>query len=539
MLPTMREVLATPLLSAGDPEVLAGEQQLGRPVRWLHPAEISDIAHLLRGDEIVLTTGTFLPADDAALHAYVHSLADAGVTGLVVELGRRWDSAVPDALTAACESANLVLVVLRREVRFAAIVEQVGACILEAEMEDLRAAERIHETFTRLDVNAADSREILAAVVRMANVPVVLESARHQVIEYDTAERDHADVLAEWSRRSRAVRLPGRTGYDYLSGWLMTVVGSRGDDWGRLILLTDRSPSRRDYVLIERAAAALSLHQMRSRARDSAERSAHTTLLAELGTGRVTPELLMRCEAANLPVRQRRFVGIAVRRRFTTGQGKTPSLADLASALTSAARSLAISILIGLDTDHVIALISLESESFDPPMAGLAHELRKLVSVTLARGEMVNRPEEIYRTLFEAKNILAATQSDDDRPWVTLADVHLRGLIHLLRDDERLQLFVRRELAPLIAYDATRGTNLTHLLEVFLQTPGGKAAAAKELLLSRPVLYERLGRIQAILGVDLEDPLIRTSLHVAVLARSIQDQDATASLLFPETDHRQ
>ena len=44
------------------------------------------------------------------------------------------------------------------------------------------------------------------------------------------------DLLARWEARSRAVAIDGRTGYDTTTGWLVTVVGARGTDWGRLII---------------------------------------------------------------------------------------------------------------------------------------------------------------------------------------------------------------------------------------------------------------------------------------------------------------
>ena len=59
-------------------------------MRWVHVAEIADIAHLLHGGELVLTTGIALPDDAAALTRYIDELADVGAAGVVVELVRRW-----------------------------------------------------------------------------------------------------------------------------------------------------------------------------------------------------------------------------------------------------------------------------------------------------------------------------------------------------------------------------------------------------------------------------------------------------------------
>lgn len=535
MLPTVKQVLMTPVLASAEPEVLTGFQQLDRPVRWLHPAEMSDIAHLLRGDELVLTTGSFLPDDEAGLHTYAQSLAAAGVTGLILELGRKWEKA-PAGLVSACEAAELVLVVLQRETRFAQVTEQVGGLILEAQMEELRASDHIHETFTRLDLEASGPEDILAAVVRASGFPVVLETTRHQVIGYDTSGQDAKDLLKDWVRRSRMAEVSGRTGYDRRKGWLMTVVGSRGDDWGRLVLMTNRVPSRRDYVLVERAAGALVLHQMRTRARDSIERNTHTALLAELRSGLFSSEVAMRCEAAQFPVDLRTLFAIGVRAKSAVEGPRQWRLSDLALVLTSLGRTLEVPMLVGLDTDHVIALLSVPPQSsVNDVLTKLADELSKVGDFTIACGESVEVFEHTFRTLIDARNILAATSDDDPRPWVTLADVHLRGLVHLLRNDERLSLFAQRELGALIAYDRKNGTSLVELLSVVLQTAGGKASAAKRLLLSRPVLYDRLSRIEAILGVDLQDPHIRSSLHVAVMAYSLFDEESSGRQPPPES----
>ena len=67
--PTVREVLALDPVRHGAPRVVAGEAGLDQPVRWVHVTEVPDIATLLAGRELVLTTGIGLPADDAGLRA--------------------------------------------------------------------------------------------------------------------------------------------------------------------------------------------------------------------------------------------------------------------------------------------------------------------------------------------------------------------------------------------------------------------------------------------------------------------------------------
>ncbi len=64
----------------------------------------------------------------------------------------------------------------------------------------------------------------------------MLENLAHQVLAADSGGSDPAELLSAWETRSRAVRPGKRTGYDPVSGWLVTMVGARGGDWGRLII---------------------------------------------------------------------------------------------------------------------------------------------------------------------------------------------------------------------------------------------------------------------------------------------------------------
>ncbi len=54
---TVRRALELPALRAGLPEVVAGAGQLDRPLRWVHAGEVANIAALLTGGEMLLTTG--------------------------------------------------------------------------------------------------------------------------------------------------------------------------------------------------------------------------------------------------------------------------------------------------------------------------------------------------------------------------------------------------------------------------------------------------------------------------------------------------
>ncbi|SUA35354.1 Purine catabolism PurC-like protein [Mycolicibacterium smegmatis] len=85
MIPTVRDVIGLPVVQAGDPEVVSAEN-LDCPVRWVHVSDMPDLAGLLHGGELVLTTGAGLAE---APDDYLERMTRAGAVGLVVELGTR------------------------------------------------------------------------------------------------------------------------------------------------------------------------------------------------------------------------------------------------------------------------------------------------------------------------------------------------------------------------------------------------------------------------------------------------------------------
>lgn len=537
MFPTVADVLALESVRRGAPRVVAGEAGLQTPVRWVHVGEVPDIAEMLRGGELVLMTGIGLPADDPGLVRYVDTLVEVRAAGLVVELGRRFSGSLPAALVARARKHGLPVVELHRETRFVAVTEAVHALIVDAQLAELRATEEVHETFTELSVEGAEPAEVLRQVARMSGRPAVLENLGHQVLAYDAAGVDAAALLDRWENRSREVRTSGRTEYDRVSGWLVTTVGARGTDWGRLVLVCDGDPLPRHTILVERAASALALNRLVQRDLESLERQTHRTLLAGILTHSVpSSEVALRARALGVPLEGRRLLGVVVRPVGPGGPAALEQQArmrDLTDLVAAAVRDAALPALVGGLEERggpaavgvLLAMGSTDRE--EKVLTALAMALRQRAArppgasprLVVAAGSAVGSVRDARRTLLEAGQVAeAAEHQGDERPWYRLPDVRVRGLLHLLRDDARLQTYVERELGPLLAYDEKHRGELVRMLQIYLDCGRNKSAAADAAHLSRPSFYERLHRIEKVLGVDLDSVESCLSLHVALLA---------------------
>ena len=554
-MPTVREVLQLAAVQRGQPQVVAASGGLDRPVRWVHAIEFADAARLLRGGELVLTTGIALPDEEALIGAYVAGLAGVGVSALAVELGRKYTGGLPAAFVAAAQDRELPLVVFTREVPFIEITEAVHALIIDDQLEQLRASARLHEVFTDLAVASAGPADILREAALLAGRPLILEDLSHHVLACEPAGTDPAALLADFGARSAAVPSSPRTAYHPGPGWLVTTVGARGEDWGRVILACARPPGPVDSVLVERAATTLALGRLLARQQESLERQAHRTLISILlaQPGADPDEMAAQCRALGVPVTGRQLI-TAVIRSPDGGAGLLAQarVLDLAEALADACRTERIPALVGsLDDVRAGALLSADAGA-DPEQvlagvcaaARLALDRRARRPYGMPSGEPVigvgtpaGSMREARRSLLEARQVADAAAdsspardggAQDGRPFYRLADLRLRGLLSLLGGDARLATFVDRELGPLHDYDAAHGTDLTGVLAAYLAAGGNKAEAATRAHLARPTLYERLRHIERILGVSLDSAESRTSLHVALLiaARAAQAPEA-------------
>lgn len=530
---TLADALRLSPFQRAEPNVVAAHAAMTRALRWAHATEQRNVVPLLRPGDLVLTMGTNLPDDDDAqgFEEFARALAEAESAGLVVELGRRWHESLPDALVAACEAHDIPLITLAHETRFAELTQAIGEQIVDTQLAELLAAQRVHETFTELSFEQAGPDEILDAVSRMANGPVVLENAQHLPLDFLPGPTSPAGFLDNWQARSNRINFAGRTGWDERNGWLMTRLGKRSQDWGRLVIAAPEPPSQRLVAVAERAAAALALHRLHERNRDNLVRRSHQELVAALQSHPDSEETISRCELARFPTQRRRFTALIIR---AWPPGRAGIVDEILSATVHAISGMRLAALACIAERDVVVLISAAPTTDADVLADrLAARLHARHQVRIAAGRVVDTRDGISQTMTEARQIANAvpvrrTRADSPETGVhRLKDVHIRGLLALLGADERLRLFVARELGALRQVDAEGPAqgDLIRALRALVEHPTSKTDAATSLHISRSAFYDRIARIEQILDADLDDAETRLSLHFALLADEVSSDE--------------
>jgi purine catabolism regulator len=399
------------------------------------------------------------------------------------------------------------------------VTQELHAVILSGQVRTLRAAQRVHDTFTALSERGAGADEVVRAAVTMTGHAVVLENLTHQALVFATGERSPADVLTRWEARSRATPSPAdRTGVRGDEGWLVTRVEFRGRQWGRLVMLpTAAEPFRAEHVLVlERAAGAVTLARLTQETRweDQAHRDALLDVLEHRQLS--WQETRARIAALGVPAQGRLFAVVLIR---------TPDRTVLLDKLRARFAGSALAGDLG-ERGVGVLLTFREPGGWRP----LAEEIAGLAGAAVHVGAEVGELSDVARSAAEADQVAGAVPPHLPPAVYTVQDIGLPELLYSLRDDLRVQAYAERRLAALLSHDHTHGTDLLGTLRHYLASAGNKSITARRTHLSRQALYQRLRQIEQILGGDLESGDLRAQLHVAVTALDAQRTGRPAGL---------
>jgi PucR family transcriptional regulator, purine catabolism regulatory protein len=506
------EVLEHPVVRRGQPALLAGANGLDRTVRWVHSSDIFEIAPLLRQGDLLLSTGLGLldrGADD--VRAFVRSLAQRGVTGLVLETCRFYDAA-PQEMVLEAEQVGLPLIGFDAVVPFVEVTEAVNGLIVDAAVQRLRHADEVSQQLSSVLVSGGGVEEVVARLEGVLGAPV-------RFVRTDGDVRDHLDA-------DFAIDVvPGSTddvlddvdssGTALISEDVPVLVHGAVAGWLRTRL------ADRDRVLgeaaLERAASALVLALLRD------ERGA-TGRLADRGH---LAGLLLDDAAAASTVRSGLLAaGLPTGVAYLTVVGTAPVPERLAAALDRACDGLlprpVFVTAVAAGSPYVVSVLA----GYGDP-ARLADGLVALLGAarlaeldaTVAVGPVATDEGGVGRSVREARVALGAVWAR--APLLRVVDCRRLGVERALlrgHDDAALRDLVTEHLGPLLDHDARRDTRLVETLRMVLDSPDGKSGAATRLHIRRQSLYQRLARVQRLLGVDLADPGVAAGLQVALRA---------------------
>jgi PucR family transcriptional regulator, purine catabolism regulatory protein len=497
---TLRAVLDLDVVRRAKPRVLVGEELLDRPVRWVHTSELVEAAALLKGGELLLTTGLGLAGrGPVAQRTYVEQLAARGAAALALELGWTFPS-VPQALISAARACELPLIGLQEIVPFVEMTEEVQTRIVHEDAVELRARRRVDEAMEAL-LDTGGLWQLTDIVSTVTGRPAVMEAASGHVIAWAGVAAGHEPRAALLQAELRSVE-----------------IHVLGDAWGWLHVLGDSDAEPELVtVMLDRARQLASLVlQGTDRSQLAAPAQLRHDFLEGLVRHRGAGDDALRARAETLDLRvphEGHLVGMAV---AAVEEHERRVVRYAGQAVASANGGVAAEI-----DGGVVGVVALESGF---PSAEAATELLSQLDRVIAQqaataaprlavGSAVHDTAMLPRTVREARSALALAANLGLRERaINAAGVEADRVLAAVLDEPDVINLVEERLGPLLEHDQRARTELVRTLRVYLTHGSSKTATAATLGLGRQTIHQRLERIREIVG-----PLDQPEHHVAWL----------------------
>jgi purine catabolism regulator len=534
---SVSEVLDLEIIRRAQPKILAGAGALDRQVRWVHVADIADIAKLLHGGELILTTGLGI-GDPDVQRRYVRDLEAVGVAGVILELGTSFHEA-PTAMAEEAERCGLPLVILGLECAFVDVTEQVHTRIINRQFELLTRAEEMGHEFTDLVLKGEGIPRIVRHLANEIHRPVVLEDLAHQVIELEAGSCPSVEILEGWQAHSRKGHHDETTGAHNESGgadctWI--VIPFHGEPWGRLHALHEsNTETELTNLILGQAAGAIALALMADRDAAHVVDSARGALLTAVRRGvyESGSEILERARSLGSDFHGQSLAALIVKlpglrdvvaKRELSEHDRYQLRMRLLLTVRNAVEAEGCTSMSSIAGDEVEGIVGMPpSRDRSQALRAIAKRVSEVVSSdfdgmkTVIGGASAARPENLLNAFDNAAlSAQYGTKISASETFYYHDEVGLDYLLLHLADGPYLARFIEAELAALLDHDASAPQPLLPTLRAYLENGLQKAATARVLFVDRRTLYYRLEHIGRVLDRDPEDRDVQTRLLFAL-----------------------
>lgn len=549
MRPNLQSILTYEPFRRAAALVVAGENDLERPVRWVHISEMPDPARLFQGSELLLTQGRGISSEEAEQRRWIRSLVEAGIAGVAVEVGVAFPS-LPRALVHQARQDGLPLIRLTHPAYFMDMTEAVHSAIVNAHYGTLQRAESINRRFSRLALEGAGLSSMIAELARAVDHPVVLSDESHEIVAFAPQDAGFTALLRGWSAHARvghsealdgAPTSASAAGIDCV--WVPIVV--RGELSGTLHMLElDGEVEEVDRLALDRAAAAIGLAFAYASAShlEYQRDDARSVFVRDLLGGHYADIREMRLKAAGFGLQLTGEFRVLILRPLDSPAYRSNERAE---RVVHPFRTIsnAVSRAFGLDTQPLVASDSGQLVVLlpTPHRTGNDDDVRRR-TVDMVEDCAKRHGIQLLVGLGDSSSVVGLPQAFADASATIRYAVRTRRRRCVLSPDElgidRLLLeldqgpalcrHIERELGAILDHDATSRSPLLPTLIAFLNHDGRKADAARALNIERRTLYYRLDRIEELIKGSLHDIDTRLRLLIAVRGRDFRRDQRTS-----------
>ncbi|ADC49865.1 transcriptional regulator, PucR family protein [Alkalihalophilus pseudofirmus OF4] len=502
-------------------EVVAGALGLDRLVKWVHVVEVVQIKNLLRGHELILTTGLGFKDDPSLFVQFVKQLIDCEAAGLCIEIGTNTSTIPPDVIEIA-NTHQFPIIVFNQEVPFVEITQDIHSTLINKQYQVISDLEHYSQQLNKKLLEISEYDEILTFCQMYLDVQVVARFNEKDLKFYPEPPK---------GRRKQLYKLAEEAAMDKQSKVAKQPVMLLGNQYAEVMIISkDRDLTEYDFLILDRTVTALAQQLLRTMYVEERKNAEESQWMLDWLEGSHREAVIDEHLASLEPGLKLNGAVVCVCKYQPARHGADTDCTYLKLWIRTVFEQYGFHLFtIDVRQDLVLILGNKRAgddwkerakEAFERVRAQEGTGGKSVSSYRFGVGKYIYQLEDVnvsYKTAREA--LLLTNRAHHKEMSMFYDDLHLYRILSVIHQHANLDEIVSDYLAPVIEYDKRYNGQLLETLKAYLTCSGSKQETAKRLFIVRQTLYHRIEKLEKLLGSDFMEAEKRLALEFMLLAK--------------------
>ncbi|WP_057915017.1 PucR family transcriptional regulator [Peribacillus muralis] len=517
---TIEEILLRKYFNLTD--IIAGSSGIKRHVKWVHCMEVTQISHLLNGNELILTTGLGWKNCEDTFLSYLNQLIDCNAAGLCIEIGSNMMT-VPQCAIDLANEQQFPIILFHEEVPFVEITQDIHSLIINQQYQMISNLENYSQQLNKNLLEIDHYEPILKFLHSYLHVQVTLIfNESDMAIIPRTKKKEAYQMVADYYEE--------KTNHD--KRILRQAIQVLGEEYAELFIYSDeRELTDFDSLILDRTATALAQHLLRELYIEDKKMSEESKWLTNWIEGEFSDEAI-RERLFYIDSKMQLDGGIVCICKQHARNNKSAAKLDktyFKIMFRTVFEQYGFQVF-PVEIDHQLAFILGDNRSSEDWKSRVTSAVDRMMKMDLGSrnrmgqlsigfGKHVQCLSEIYKSYETAgETLLLQDRVPEESRSIFYQDLHMHRMISLLNKHGNLEETVHEYLGPVIEYDRQHNGELMPTLKTYLACNGSKQETSKLLFIVRQTLYHRLEKLEKLLGSDFMRSDKRLGLEFMILA---------------------
>lgn len=493
-------------------EVIAGLSGLHNIIKWVHVLEVSNVQKLLKGYELILTTGVSFQNDSEQFKQFVEGLIEANCAGLCIEYGPYIQS-VPKQIFDLANEHHFPIIVFHEEVPFVEITQDLHSLIINNQYAMISSLEAYSQSINKEALHTHNVEHLLKLMYKYLKIQTLYIVESKEPIFYPNMPKAQRELL-----------LKKRSNSSYASHFKSQPIYLFEHNYGEIVLYSeDKEITEFELLILDRTATAVAQLLIRNLYVEEKKGMEDAKWLEEWLEGKHSQEEVWQfiiSQCPNYKQKESSVLLISIPRNDKNKQLDSTYFKLFCNATFDKKGFYSFA----LEKKNDLILILLNRQDASSMKARLQEGIMKLEVADL----LLNQEVAVGKIVKDLSSIHESYQSALDTLYISRKiktssyfydELHIFHLIYKLQKHTNLEAMIYEYLQPLIEFDEKNDGQLLETLEVYLHFNGSKQETAKRLFIVRQTLYHRLRKIESLIGKDFMKGENRLALEFMLQAR--------------------